>query len=50
MALIQQLMASFGAAAAAAIAAVLRATLNNPNPYSTSANDYFGYSVSISGD
>ena len=50
MALIQQLIASFGAAAAAAIAAVLRSTLNNPNPYSTSANDYFGFSVSISGD
>jgi outer membrane protein assembly factor BamB len=25
-------------------------TLSNPNPYSTSANDYFGYSVAISGN
>ena len=25
-------------------------TLNNPNAYSTSANDYFGYSVAISGN
>ena len=25
-------------------------TLNNPNPYSTSANDQFGYSVAISGN
>ena len=24
-------------------------TLNNPNAYGTSADDYFGYSVSISG-
>jgi FG-GAP repeat len=25
-------------------------TLNNPNPYGTSQNDYFGYSVAISGN
>ena len=29
---------------------ILLHTLDNPNAYSTSANDYFGYSVSISGN
>ena len=28
----------------------LVATLDNPNPYGTTGNDYFGYSVSISGN
>jgi len=30
--------------------ATLSKTLDNPNPYSTSADDWFGYSVSISGN
>ena len=34
--------------ASAGFAANLSHTLDNPNPYGTSASDYFGYSVSIS--
>ena len=38
------------AAAAAVFSPALAFTLDNPNPYGTSENDYFGYSVATSGD
>ena len=40
----------YGSVAAAFYAPAGPRTLDNPNAYGTSANDYFGYSVAISGN